>query len=237
MCIVAAVQSNYIPWKGYFDLINMADHFVLYDDVQYTTYSWRNRNKIKTPKGAEWLTIPVLHRSVDQRIQDTEVRGTFWRKKHWKSIVQSYRRAKYFDAYRGLFEELYLGADDLLLSDINRRFLTAVCGLLGIQTPLSWSREYNLGEGRIERVVDMCTQLGATEFLSGPTAKPYINEPLFTAAGIRVVWMDYGGYPRYNQLYCPPFIHEVSVIDLIFNEGAEGARRHMLSFGSRGDKE
>jgi len=226
---IAIVQSNYIPWKGYFDLLALVDHFVLYDDVQFNKYNWRNRNRIKTREGGRWLTIPIVQKSLQQKIQDVEAADRFWMKKHWRSIEVNYARAAYFSEYKDFFEDLYLSTREKYLSEINYRFLTALCGLLGIGTTLSWSRDYHLPEGRIERVVDLCQQLGANEFLSGPTARPYINEPLFTAGGIRVVWMDYQGYPEYRQLFCPPFIHEVSVIDLLLNEGAKEARRYMLS--------
>jgi len=227
---VAIIQSNYVPWKGYFDFINMVDHFVLYDDVQYTSYGWRNRNLLKTPKGTQWITIPVVHKGLAQKIEDVRIAGGFWRKKHWRTIVQNYSKAKYFEAYKEFFEELYMGGKEEFLSEVNYRFLKAICDLLGTKTEFSWSRDYELAAGRIERVVDLCKQLGATDFLCGPTAKPYIEEPLWEAAGIKVEWMDYSGYPEYGQLYCPPFIHEVSIIDLIMNEGAEGAKRYMLSF-------
>lgn len=235
MKVVAVVQSNYIPWKGYFDLINMVDHFVLYDDVQYTRYNWRNRNKIKTRKGTQWLVIPISRKSLYKKIQEAQIDEVLWNKKHWGSIIHNYAKARYFRAYKDFFEQLYLGSQDKFLSDVNYRFLKAICDFLGIRTELSWSRDYNLVEGKIERVVDLCKQLRATEFLSGPTAKPYINEPLFTAAGIKIRWMDYSQYQVYNQLFCPPFIHQVSIIDLILNEGVEGAKKYMLSFKRNGD--
>ncbi len=230
---VAIVQSNYIPWKGYFDLINLVDHFVLYDDVQYTKYSWRNRNRIKTPQGPIWLTIPVRHTHLQQKIQDTRIDTTIWRRKHWHSLQHNYSRAKYFATYKDLFASLFLTSRDTFLSDLNYRFLQAICNLLGITTEFSFSGDYRLCEGMMERVVDLCRQLGADEFLSGPTAKPYINEPLFTAAGIKILWMDYGGYPEYTQLFCPPFIHEVSIVDLIFNEGRRTYARISAQLSTR----
>lgn len=233
---VAIVQSNYIPWKGYFDLIGGVDHFVLYDDVQYTTYSWRNRNRIKTPTGLQWLTVPIWHTHLAQTIQETRVADTVWPKKHWHALEHNYSRAPFFRAHRDFFEELYLNTRSTHLSEVNFRFLRAICGLLGIQTEFSRSGDYRLAAGKIERVVDLCRQVGADVFLSGPTARPYINEPLFTAAGIRVAWMDYGGYPEYPQRFCPPFVHEVSIVDLIFNVGAADAPRYMLRVGAAADR-
>lgn len=228
---IAVVQSNYLPWKGYFDLINLSDHFVLYDDVQFNKYNWRNRNRIKTPAGTQWITIPVIQKPLKQKIQNVQLANQIWKRKHWRAVMQNYSQAEYFREYRDFFEELFLGTAETYLSRVNYRFLKAICGLLGIRTEISFSGDYRLLGGRIERVVDLCSQLGADEFLSGPTARPYINEPLFTAAGIKVVWMDYEGYPQYKQLFCPPFVHEVSIIDLILNEGADQSRKFLKSFG------
>jgi hypothetical protein len=216
---VAIVQSNYIPWKGYFDLIKSADEFILFDDMQYTKRDWRNRNKIKTQNGLMWLTIPVqVKGKYHQKINETVIGDPGWSRRHWKSIIHSYSRVKYFDAYRELFEDLFLGANERFLSQINYRFLTAICEILGIGTTLSWSMDYRLVEGKTERLVDLCRQANAAEYISGPAAKGYIDEELFSEEGITLRYMDYSGYPEYNQLF-PPFEHHVSIIDLIFNEG------------------
>ena len=226
---IAIVQSNYIPWKGYFDLMNLVDEFILFDDMQYTKRDWRNRNKIKTPDGLMWLTIPVKVKGrYYQKIKETAISDPQWDEKHWRSIVCNHSKAKYFTEYRELFEDLYLGCNETLLSRINYRFLTAICEILGIDTKLSWSMDYRLIEGKTERLVDLCKQAGATEYLSGPTAKGYIDEELFSEEGITLRYMDYSGYSEYNQLY-PPFDHHVSIIDLIFNEGPD-APKYMRSF-------
>jgi hypothetical protein len=226
--VIAIVQSNYIPWKGYFDLINRVDEFILYDEVQYTKNDWRNRNQLKTPNGKLWITIPVHQKKMDQKINETLVSNDIWRKKHWKTIIQNYSKAKHFDYYKELFEKLYLDSNERLLSRINHRFLIAICGILGIKTKISWSMDYSLIEGKTERLVDLCKQAGATEYLSGPAAKDYIDDNLFKSEGISIHYMDYSGYPEYNQLY-PPFDHAVSIIDLIFNEGPD-AQKYMKSF-------
>ena len=217
---VAIVQSNYRPWKGYFDLINLVDEFILYDDVQYTRRDWRNRNKIKTLQGPKWLTIPVKTKGrYYQKVREAEISDPGWSSQHWQCITQNYSRAEYFDTYRDLFEDLYLGQNERFLSQINHRFLTAVCQILGIHTKLSWSMDYRIVESdRTEKLVDFCRQVGATEYISGPAAKAYIDEELFKNAGITLRYIDYSGYPEYNQLW-GEFIHEVSIIDLIFNCG------------------
>ncbi|MGA3023316.1 MAG: WbqC family protein [Bryobacteraceae bacterium] len=216
---IAIVQSNYIPWKGYFDLIRSADEFILFDDMQYTRRDWRNRNRIKTPAGVSWLTIPVESKGKYlQKIRDTVVSSPGWAMDHWKSITHFYSPAPFFRAYRDPLEALYRAANLRYLSEINHRFLTALCEMLGIATRITRSADYQLAGGRTERLVSLCRQAGATRYISGPSARHYIDGSLFAAAGVELEYFDYSGYPEYSQLY-PPFRHDVSVIDLILNEG------------------
>lgn len=226
---VAIVQSNYIPWKGYFDLINMVDEFILMDDVQYTRRDWRNRNLIKTPNGLKWLTIPVnVSGRYYEKIREIGVSDPQWPRRHWDTIRANYAEASCFKEQRPMLEALYLETEETLLSQINLRFLKAICGFLGIKTKLSWSMDYRVVEGKSERLLELCRQAGASKYLSGPSAKAYLDEKLFAAHGIQVCWMDYSGYAEYPQLY-PPFEHGVSILDLILNQGAS-APKHMKSF-------
>ncbi len=226
---VAVVQSNYIPWKGYFDLINLVDEFILYDEKQYTKRDWRNRNIIKTSKGLVWLTIPVdVKGKYFQKIKDTTISDPNWGKTHWATIVHNYSKARYFALHRELFEHLYLHSEEKFLSRLNYLFLSAICEILGIKTKISWSMDYNPGEGQTERLVDLSRQAGASEYISGPRARNYLEEELFSRAGIALRYIDYSSYPEYKQL-SPPFDHQVSIIDLLFNEGPE-ATKYMKSF-------
>jgi len=221
---IAIVQSNYIPWRGYFDLISQVDEFILFDDAQYTKRDWRNRNQIKTRNGPIWLTIPVeVKGKRSQKIKDTRISDSGWGPRHWKSIVHNYSQAKYFSQYKDLFEKLYLDRSEILLSQVNYKFLSAICELLNIRTKLTWSSDYRWVEGKTERLIDLCKQAGANEYLSGPAARGYMNEELMSREGIALRYMDYSGYPEYEQLY-PPFAPRVSVIDLIFNEGPDAQR-------------
>jgi hypothetical protein len=216
---IAIVQSNYIPWKGYFDLIRQVDEFVLFDDVQYTRRDWRNRNRIKTPNGLLWLTIPVeVKGKYYQAIRDTRIADPSWNGRHFESIAHNYSRAPFYRTYREALEELYRGCRETYLSLVNHRFITALCGLLGIRTKISWSSDYGLAEGKTERLVEVCRQAGATEYISGPAARCYLEPELFEKAGIRLSWMDYSGYREYPQGH-GPFEHSVSVIDLLLNCG------------------
>jgi len=228
---VAILQSNYIPWKGYFDLINMVDEFILLDDVQYTKQDWRNRNKIKTRGGSKWLSIPICASDSSGPINSVKIADPDWTGNHWKVLLGNYSAARYFQDYHQVFEDLYLGCGEIYLSRINYNFIEAICDILSINTKLSWSTDYQLEGKKSEKLVSLCRQAGASEYLSGPAAKVYLDEHLFISSNIDVHWMDYTGYPVYQQRYCPPFVHEVSIVDLIFAEGADGARKHMLSFG------
>lgn len=226
---VAIVQSNYIPWKGYFDLINMVDEFILFDDTQYTRRDWRNRNKIKTKDGLMWLSIPVNAKgNYFQPIKEITISEPNWKVRHWQTIASHYARTRYFKEYEEILKDLYLGSTAIYLSQINYCFLTVICGILGIKTKLSWSMDYHLIGGKTEKLINLCKQVGATEYLSGPTAKGYIDEELFRQAGLTLHYLNYSGYLEYDQLF-PPFEHHVSILDLIFNTGPQ-APNYMLSF-------
>ncbi len=225
---IAILQSNYIPWKGYFDLINMVDEFIFYDEVQYTKNDWRNRNKIKTPQGIQWLTIPVRQENLEQKIKDTKITDKKWNIKHWRTISQNYSKAKYFKDYKDIFEELYLTCDEEYLSQINYKFITAINEILEIKTKLRWSSEFELVDGQTEKLLGICKDCNADIYLSGPAAKDYFNEELAKQENIKVEWMDYSGYKEYEQLN-PPFEHGVTILDLIFNEG-DRAKEFMKSF-------
>lgn len=225
---IAILQSNYIPWKGYFDLINMVDEFILYDDMQYTKNDWRNRNKIKTSQGIKWLSIPIRQEKLSQKISQTKINDKRWNTKHYKTISQNYIKAKYFNKYKEVFEELYLTCNEEYLSKINYRFITAINEILGVNTKIRFSDEFVLKGDKTQKLLNICKECNANVYVSGPSAKSYFDEELALKENIAVEWINYDNYPTYNQLY-PPFFHEVSILDLIFNEGEE-AKKYMKSF-------
>lgn len=226
---IAISQSNYIPWKGYFDAINMVDEFVLFDDMQYTKRDWRNRNKIKTSQGSQWLSIPVeVKGKYFQKIKETRISDFDWGKEHWNSICHNYKKAPFFDQYKGIFEKIYLESKEELLSKINYLFIVAICGVLDIKTKLLWSDIFVLAEEKNQRLINICKDRQATEYFSGPAARSYMDVALFEKEGITVNYFDYAGYPQYHQLY-GEFDHAVTILDLIFNEGPN-SRRFMKSF-------
>lgn len=221
---VAIVQSNYIPWKGYFDLIASVDEFVLYDDVQYTRRDWRNRNRIKTPQGLAWLTVPVKVKGrYLQTVRETEIQAGAWAQEHWASLRHNYSRAAHYEECAALLEPTYMRRHHTHLSQLNRELIEAICGFLSIRTRITTSSQYALEDGRSARLAGICAQAGATQYVSGPAARDYLDEAVFAARGVAVSWFDYACYPEYPQLWAP-FEHAVSIVDLLFNCGREAPR-------------
>jgi len=219
---VAILQSNYLPWKGYFDIINSVDLFIFYDDLQYTKNDWRNRNKLKTAKGATWLTIPVgtdRHRL----ICEVELKDDSWQQAHWKAICEWYSTAPYFAKYKDVFGDIYLARRWTNLSVLNQFLIQKIAReFLGIRTEFADSRTYSPVGAKQDRLLDLLTKAGAGLYVSGPAAKDYIEPELFAEHGIQITWQDYAGYPEYPQNF-PPFAHGVSIVDLLFNVGPAAA--------------
>jgi hypothetical protein len=217
---IAILQSNYIPWKGYFDLIGLVDEFIIYDEVQYTKNDWRNRNKIKTPSGVQWITIPVYQRTLKQKISETEISNYKWGNKNWNMLKSNYGKAPFFKQFSPAFEAFYNTTKLMQLSDVNLFLIKMICNIIGIKTSITSSTDYKSEGDATERLITLCKQAGGDCYLSGPAAKNYLREDLFQEEGLQVEWMDYSGYPEYSQMY-PPFSHQVSIIDLIFNTGSD----------------
>lgn len=229
---VAIVQSNYIPWKGYFDIIAHSDVFILLDNAQYTRRDWRNRNKIKTVGGEIWLSIPVTYKGFP-RISEVTVVNHRWIDKHWSNIEHAYSRCPGFPLYGPRVREVYEACMPLgRLSEINRIFIESICAWLGIRTRLVWSTELLTAEemdsmAPTSRLVELTKAAGGEIYLSGPAARSYLDEREFTAAGLGVEWMDYSGYPCYPQRF-GEFVHTVSVVDLLLNTGLDAC--HYMKF-------
>lgn len=224
--IVAIIQPNYIPWKGYFDMISAVDEFILLDDVQYTNRDWRNRNLIKTPTGLKWLTIPVIAHRQDNILAVT-VADHKWKREHWNTLVHNYSRAPFFKLYKERFEKMYLENTENLISKIDLMFIQEINSILGIDTLLSSSSTYVTTGSKTVKLLNLCKAAGANKYISGPAAKAYFDEPLFANENIEVEWFDYSGYEEYPQLY-PPFEHKVTILDLLFNAGP-GAVNYLKS--------
>lgn len=220
MKTVVILQSNYIPWRGYFDLIHDADLFIFYDDVQFTKNDWRNRNKIKTTQGAEWITVPV-GTDKDRLICEVAIKDASWQVKHWKTIQHNYGKCPHFGRYQAFFEDVYLVRKWINLSELNQHLICTISrDLLGIPTEFRDSRGFHASGHKLDRLLELVTKAGADRYISGPAAKDYIEPSRFADAGIDLVWKDYSGYPEYPQRF-PPFEHGVSILDLLFNVGPD----------------
>lgn len=216
---ILITQSNYIPWKGFFDSMNQVDKVVLYDDMQFTKRDWRNRNLIKTPNGLKWLTIPVeVKGKFHQKINETIISDKSWNIKHLNILKENYKKA---DSYKDVIdwvENLYENCQFEFLSDVNHYFLENINKYLGVETEVLRSDSFKLVEGKTERLVGLCKDLKATEYFSGPSAKNYMDEELFEKESIKLNYFNYSGYKEYSQLH-GDFEHNVSILDLIFNLG------------------
>lgn len=216
---ICIIQSCYIPWKGFFDLIGRCDEYVVFDSAQYVKRHWHNRNRIKTANGVEWLTIPVIVKGrFDQAIDEVEIEKP-WAEKHWRSIELAYKRAAFFDQFAPVVKGWYEAADKLShLSEVNFLFLGGIAGLLGLETRLVSDAIYPAQGVKTERLLGIARAAGADRYLSGPSARMYFDEQMFLSAGIATEWMGYEGYPEYPQLH-GSFEHAVTVLDVLFNTG------------------
>lgn len=214
---VAVLQSNYVPWRGYFDIIHDVDLFIFYDEVQYTKNDWRNRNRIMTASGAKWLTVPVFA-SIEKPISEIEIVPGRWGEKHYQALLTNYRKAPFFDMFEPWLKAIYHG-DWRYLSNLNQTLIRTISAdFLGARTQFAQSTDYFSEGKRGEKLLSLLRSVGAKRYVSGPAAKAYMNEDKFRAAGIEVVWKDYSAYPPYPQL-SETFDPALSILDLIFNTG------------------
>jgi WbqC-like protein family len=223
-CVI--LQPSYIPWRGYFHQIYKADVFVLYDDVQYDHHGWRNRNRIKTPAGPRWLTIPLRSTGADWKqrmICDMQIsHEENWRRKHFETLRHSYSKAPHFARYVSMLERWYANPASSL-ADFTIDTTIELARELGIEkTQFVRSSTLACQGAKTERLLAILQKIGATHYISGPAAKQYLDLQMLESAGISVEWMVYD-YPEYPQLF-PPFDPQVSVLDLLLNVGPEAGR-------------
>jgi hypothetical protein len=227
---ICIIQSCYIPWKGFFDLIGRCDEYVVYDSAQYVKRHWHNRNRIKTADGVQWLTIPVTAKGrFEQPIDQVEIEKP-WADKHWRTLELAYQQAPFFEQFAPAVKAWYERADkQTRLTDVNAIFLQGIAGLLGLKTGIVRDTVYPSRGGKTERLLEIARAARADRYLSGPSARAYLDESLFASAGITVEWMDYEGYLEYPQLH-GGFEQAVTVLDQLFNTGPE-ARRFLAPIG------
>lgn len=230
---LAILQSNYIPWKGYFDIIHDVDLFLFYDEVQYTTNDWRNRNQILTPNGLTWLTIPC-GRDIKRRICDVKIKNEFgWQIQHYRMLQQYYKRAPFFKKYKDFLEYIYLERKWDYLFELNRFMIEHISkDYLGIDTEFGDSRDYFSKGVKAEKLFSLVRSTNADVYVSGPAAKDYMDLQPYHDAGIEVIWKDYSGYPEYAQ-GTGTFHHNVSILDLLFYTG-DDAPYYIWEWRTRG---
>jgi hypothetical protein len=218
---ICIIQSCYIPWKGFFDLIGRCDEYVVYDSAQYVKQHWHNRNRIKTANGVKWLTIPVVTSGrLQQPIDQVEIAKP-WADQHWHALELAYKRAPFFEQFAPTIKTWYERADNQArLTDVNAIFLRGIAELLGLKIRIVQDATYPAAGDRMERLLQIVRAANADCYLSGPAARAYFDESVFTSAGIATEWMSYEGYPEYPQLH-GGFEHTVTALDLIFHTGPE----------------
>lgn len=216
---VAVLQSNYLPWKGYFDIIRDVDVFVFYDEVQYTKNDWRNRNKIRTPEGTKWLTIPCGY-DLNRKIEEVKIKNEIaWQDKHYNDILRFYSDAPYFNYIEDFLDLIYKDKKWEYLSELNQYCIKYICQkFLDIDTMFVNSREYKTSGEKGEKLLSLLKCLETDLYVSGPAAKSYISEEKYYNNGIKIIWKNYEKYPEYSQVY-PGFEHHVSIIDMLANLG------------------
>ncbi len=225
--ILTAHQPVYIPWLGLFHKIALSDSFVSFDQVQYQPKDWNNRNQIKTLQGPIWLTVPVLRKGyLDKSISDIGINNTVpWAKKHWKSLTVAYAKAPYFKRYASFLEDIYSRHWESLV-ELNETMLKGFLDILGITVPVRSASKWNFKGEKSGLVLDMCQQLGATDYIFGALGRGYADLDAFIAAGVRPHFQDYK-HPIYPQLH-GEFLPHMSILDLLFNCGDE-SRSILLS--------
>lgn len=215
---LAVLQPGYLPWLGFFDQILRSDIFVYYDDVPYDKHGWRNRNRIKTPAGPMWLTVPVIDKGRHgQFILEAEIDNQLpWARKHLGSIRQFYNRAPYFEAYYPELESL-LGRPWRYLIDLDLALIERLCEWLDVRGTIIRASDLHIGGERSERLLNFCKHFGADHYLSGNAAQDYLDVARFTAQGVQVEWQNYR-HPIYPQMH-GAFLSHLSALDLLLNAG------------------
>jgi len=219
MKTASIMQPTYLPWLGYFDLINRSDIFVFLDTVQLDKRSWQQRNRIKTPNSEIMLTVPVFTKGrFNQEIRDVQIDvSQRFQKKHFNSIQLNYKNSKYYKFYIGELEEIFFSKISRL-ANLNIKLIKWLSSKIGIKTKFIYSSELDGSGSKTELLINICLEINANHYLSPIGSESYIEKNnLFTSSGIQLSYQNYQ-HPTYNQLF-GDFIPYLSVIDLLFNEG------------------
>jgi hypothetical protein len=227
---VVVLQSNYIPWKGYFELIHQANVFCFYDEVQYTKNDWRNRNRILGPNGMFWITVPVEKEAVNGKISEAQITKAAWQKKHFRTIEQTYSKSVNKNDVLTILEPIYLGKEWTSISQLNQHLIITIARYMGISTEFKNSTDFDLKGDRVNRLINLINQLEGTQYISGPAAKNYLteNELQFEQHHIQLMYKEYGPYLPYDNKK-KQFEDYVSVLDLLMNVNRDEYMPHLIS--------
>lgn len=220
---LAILQSNYLPWKGYFRIIRESDLFIFYDDVKFTKNDWRNRNEIFINYKKTWLSIPVDSKA-KKLINEVSLPNSDWKEQHLRKLYEGYQFSTNFSKVFNFVEAVYFSRDFHLLSDLNKTLIKEIYKeWLAIETPFEDSTDYPLSLKKGERVLELCLQCHADVYISDPAAKTYLNTSSFVKKGIKIDWMDYSNFKKYKQ-GSKEFVDHISIVDLLFSVGKDAAK-------------
>ena len=219
---IVITQSNYIPWKGYFDLINYADKFIFFDEVQYTRRNWRNRNLLNDGKNKKWITLPVNNKgNYNEKISNIVVKDENWVNHHLKIFKHYYSKSEFFNEAYEFLQEVYSKIDSNNLSLINIHIIKSISKYLNLNCKFENSKTINQNkEDASERLVEICKSQKSTIYVTGPSARNYLNEKIFLNNDIKIEWFDYGETKNYKQ-QSASFIKNLSIVDCIMNCGTD----------------
>jgi len=217
--IVAGHQPNYLPWLGFFHKMKNCDVFTIEDNLQFVYREFHNRNRIKTPNGIRWLTVPIHNGRKRQPICDVKICNNIkWQRKHWLTLQSSYGRAPYWHKYEDFFRETYNKKWDRLI-DLNLHLIMGIRDFLKIKTKIVFASELEVSGKKNELILAQLKALGADTLLSGTGALDYLNFKLFKDEGIKVMIQDFK-HPTYTQLW-GKFVPNLSVVDFLFCTGGK----------------
>ncbi|MDQ3193587.1 MAG: WbqC family protein [Bacteroidota bacterium] len=216
------MQPYYLFLRKHFHQVQLADLYIFMDDVQFVKNSHHNRNRIKGAEGLIWLTVPVFHKGKSgQQLKEVRIdNNKNWRKKHWLSMVNNYSKAPYFKMYSGFFEDVYKRDWEKLI-ELNIYMIKNISDFLGINnTEFICLSELNIfKDNPTQRLIEVCENVKATEYIIGTRAKDYMEEDRWKETDVKLNYFE-PRYPTYPQLY-GSFADNCSIIDLLFNCGKD----------------
>ena len=217
---IAISQSNYLPWKGYFELINYVDEFIFFDEVQYTRRDWRNRNILLKNGKKIWITLPIKNKNnYKEKISNMIIDDIKWKKNHLDLIKNCYSKSKYFNEIYDFIRNTIQTNHAIKLSEINQNLIKSICDRLDIKNSFSFSSEIvKSKKNASERLLEICKIKNCKIYVTGPNAKNYLNQNLFEKNGIKIEWYNYGITKKYYQIN-ETFQPNLSIIDCLMNCG------------------